>query len=37
MEGAVATQKGELEHGKDFSLVKGRRTDSNFRAQRMKG
>lgn len=37
MEGAVATQKGELEHGNDFSLVKGRRTDSNFIAQRMKG
>lgn len=26
MEGAVATQDGELEHGRDFSLVKGKRT-----------
>lgn len=37
MEGAVATQDGELEHGRDFSLVKGRRTGSNLIAQRMEG
>lgn len=37
MEGAVATQDGELEHGRDFSLVKGRRAGSNLDAQRMEG
>lgn len=34
MEGAVATQDGELEHGRDFLLVKGRRTGSNLVARR---
>lgn len=37
MEGAVATQDEELEHGRDFSLVKGRKTSSNLVAQRMEG
>lgn len=36
MEGAVATE-GELEHPRDFSLVKRRKADSNFVAQRMEG
>lgn len=35
MEGAVDTQDGELEHGRD--LVTGRRTGSNLVAQRMEG
>lgn len=35
MEGAVVTQDGELEHGRD--LVTGRRTGSNLVAQRMEG
>lgn len=34
MEGAVATQDGELEHGRDFSLVKERRAGSNLVARR---
>lgn len=36
-EGAVATQGGEWERRRDFPWVQGRRTDSNFVAQRMEG